>query len=75
MATPYLWSLVLLDPEPHYITRLPLAAQVHILNAFLLLLVFPFTRLVHALTVPIAYLWRPWQLVRWHRRHTLSQPR
>jgi nitrate reductase gamma subunit len=75
MATPYLWSLVLLKPEPHYIASLPLVAQVHVINAFLLLLVFPFTRLVHAVTVPIAYLWRPWQLVRWYRRGAASQQR
>ena len=75
MATPYLWSLVLVSPEPQYVTSLPLVAQVHVLNAFLLLLVFPFTRLVHAVTVPIAYLWRPWQLVRWYRRGAAAQPR
>lgn len=68
MAAPYLWSLVFLKPEPHYVTSLPLVAQVHVVNFYLLLLVFPFTRLVHAVTVPIAYLWRPWQLVRWYRR-------
>lgn len=68
MATPYLWSLALLRPEPQYVTSLPLVAQAHILNAFVLLLIFPFTRLVHVVTVPIAYLWRPRQLVRWNRR-------
>lgn len=74
-ATPYLWSLLLISPEPQYMTGLPLVAQVHVLNAFLLLLVFPFTRLVHAVTVPVAYLWRPWQLVRWYRRGAAAQPR
>ena len=75
LETPYLWSLALLNPEPQYVTSLPLMAQVHILNAYLLLLVFPFTRLVHAVTVPIAYLWRPWQLVRWYRRGASIQQR
>jgi nitrate reductase gamma subunit len=75
MAAPYLWSLVRLSPEPQYMTGLPLVAQAHVLNFFLLLLVFPFTRLVHAVTLPIAYLWRPWQLVRWHRRGAAAQPR
>ncbi len=67
MAPPYIWSLVLLHPEPQYIASLPVLAQVHVLN-FFLLLVFPSSRLVHSVTVPIAYLWRPAQLVRWNRR-------
>ncbi|OQY53863.1 MAG: hypothetical protein B6247_13675 [Candidatus Parabeggiatoa sp. nov. 2] len=39
-----------------------------ILNAFLLVLIVPFTRLVHFLSVPIKYIWRPHQIVRWNRR-------
>ncbi len=75
MAAPYIWSLALLRPEPQYIASLPLLAQVHVLNFFLLLLVFPFSRLVHVVTVPIAYLWRPVQLVRWNRRGHASAQR
>jgi nitrate reductase gamma subunit len=28
---------------------------------------FPFTRLVHLITVPLGYLRRPWQIVIWNR--------
>ena len=36
--------------------------------SFLLILFFPFTRLVHILVVPNPYLWRKPQVVRWYRR-------
>jgi nitrate reductase gamma subunit len=41
---------------------------VHIINAYLLILLFPFTRLVHILVVPNPYLWRKPQVVRWYRK-------
>lgn len=37
-----------------------------IVNAFLIVAVFPFTRLVHILVIPNPYLWRKPQVVRWH---------
>ena len=67
-ATPYLQSLLKLAPETQYVTGLPLMARLHILNAFGLIAVLPFTRLVHLLVAPIPYLWRPYQLVVWNRR-------
>lgn len=67
-ATPYLWSIFKLAPDPQLVSALPLAARLHILSAWGLLAVLPFTRLVHLLFVPIAYLWRPYQLVIWNRR-------
>jgi nitrate reductase gamma subunit len=66
-ATPYLRSLVKLAPETQYVAGLPLMAKLHILNAFALIAVIPFTRLVHLLVVPVPYLWRPYQLVVWNR--------
>ena len=67
-ATPYLQSLLKLAPETQYVTGLPLMARLHILNAFGLIAILPFTRLVHLLVAPIPYLWRPYQLVVWNRR-------
>ena len=37
-------------------------------------MLFPYTRLVHAITYPLAYLWRPYQVVLWNRRVAGSQP-
>ena len=67
-ATPYIRSLFKLSPEPQYVVALPLAVRLHILNAWALVAIIPFTRLVHFFVIPIAYLWRPYQLVVWNRR-------
>ena len=67
VAVPYLWSIFGLNPSTATVTQLPLAAQLHIINAFILIGLFPFTRLVHILVVPNPYLWRRPQVVRWYR--------
>ena len=66
-VSPWLWSIVRLAPEPARLETLPLLAQLHIVNAWLLIGFFPFTRLVHVLVVPNPYLWRKPQLVVWNR--------
>ena len=67
-ATPYLGSLATLAPRVEYMASLSLVAKVHTLNAFVLVAIFPFTRLVHMVAVPLADLWRPYQVVGWNRR-------
>lgn len=67
-AVPYLLSLVTLTPQIDYARTLPFVTQVHTVGGFLLLAVFPFSRLVHIVTLPITYLWRPYQTVVWNRR-------
>ncbi len=65
---PWLVSLARLDPQTQYVTSLPWVVKLHMLGGFLLIALFPFTRLVHVVAVPIAYLWRPYQVVIWNRR-------
>jgi len=72
VATPYIWSLATLRPRPELVADLPIVIKLHIVNFFLLLAVFPFSRLVHLITLPLGYLYRPWQLVIWNRRPTSS---
>lgn len=64
--TPWLWSLVKINPDVSLIAPMPLMVKLHIVNAFLILLVFPFTRLVHILVIPNPYLWRKTQVVIWN---------
>ncbi len=64
--SPYLWSIVKFQPEIAYVTPLPIMVKLHIIGAFAIILLFPFTRLVHILVVPNPYLWRKPQLVRWY---------
>lgn len=66
-AVPYLKSIFLFKPQPEYIIGFPLWAQLHFFNFFLLLLVFPFSRLVHIVSLPLPYIWRSYQLVRWYK--------
>jgi nitrate reductase gamma subunit len=61
--TPYLWSILTLQPRPELVAPLPWLIQLHVLNFFVLLVVFPFSRLVHIITYPLGYLLRPWQVV------------
>lgn len=65
--TPYLWSLVKLNPNLTAVAAMPLLVKFHIVNAYLLVGYFPFTRLVHVLVIPNPYLWRKPQVVRWYR--------
>ena len=71
--TPYLRSLFLLQPQVALVAPLPWVIKLHALNFFILLAIFPFSRLVHIVTVPLGYLIRPWQIVVWNRRTRLSE--
>jgi nitrate reductase gamma subunit len=69
-ATPWLRSLVVFQPEVQYLAALPVVVKLHAVNAFLLVALLPFSRLVHALSVPLGYLARPYQVVIWHRQRS-----
>ncbi|TGO03335.1 hypothetical protein PN36_08335 [Candidatus Thiomargarita nelsonii] len=73
-AVPYLWSVLQFKPDVSLVNHLPTVVHIHILNAFLMVLLIPFTRLVHFLVVPIPYAWRPHQVVRWNRREDSPGP-
>lgn len=65
--SPYLWSLVKLRPDAALLGGLPWSIKLHIVNAWLVIGFFPFSRLVHILVAPNPYLWRKPQVVRWYR--------
>lgn len=67
-ASPWLWSLVKFDPQVQYLAVLPTVVKLHAVNAFFLVAIFPFSRLVHVISVPLSYLARPYQVVIWYRR-------
>jgi nitrate reductase gamma subunit len=69
-AVPWIVSLVTLQPDVATVTTLPWVVKLHMLGGFLLIAVFPFTRLVHAVIWPVTYLWRPHQVVVWNRKLT-----
>ena len=65
-AAPYILSIFKFNPDVSYLATLPLAAKLHIVNAWLIIGFFPFTRLVHVIVAPFPYLWRKPELVRWY---------
>ncbi|MBN9045255.1 MAG: respiratory nitrate reductase subunit gamma [Rhizobiales bacterium] len=53
-----------------YIVNTSIVFRIHIVLGLTILLLFPFTRLVHMLSAPVRYIWRPgYQVVR-ERNHT-----
>ncbi len=59
-----------LDPNAaSYIKDVDLIFKLHIVLGLTIFILFPFTRLVHMLSAPVRYLWRPgYQIVRTRRK-------
>ncbi|EID14830.1 respiratory nitrate reductase subunit gamma NarI [Mycobacterium xenopi RIVM700367] len=57
-------SIFILDPRGDLMLQAPIYFQVHATIALLLFALWPFTRLVHAFSAPIAYLFRPYIVYR-----------
>jgi nitrate reductase gamma subunit len=55
---PWLRGILTLRPDPTLMQDVPVLFKLHILAVMLLLAIWPFTRLVHVLSVPIAFIWR-----------------
>jgi len=64
--SPYLWSIVKLNPRIEAVSAMPWVIQAHIVGAFVILGMIPFTRLVHFLVAPFHYIWRRYQPVMWY---------
>ena len=64
--TPYLWSIFKLNPQITAVVDMPTAVFVHIVVAFVILALIPFSRLVHFLVAPFTYIGRPYQQVIWN---------
>lgn len=68
-ATPWVQSLATFRPRPDFVTALPwVPIKLHFVNATLLIALFPFSRLVHMVSLPLTYLGRTLQIVIWNRR-------
>lgn len=64
--SPYLWSIVTFDPHIEAVNAMPPVIKIHIVGAFIIVGIIPFTRLVHFLVAPFHYIWRPYQQVMWN---------
>jgi nitrate reductase gamma subunit len=65
-AAPYIASVFKFNPNISYLATLPFAVKLHVVNAWLIIGFFPFTRLVHVIVAPFPYLWRKPEVVRWY---------
>ncbi|MBT3783660.1 respiratory nitrate reductase subunit gamma [bacterium] len=74
--SPYLWSLVKFNPDILAVSAMPHVIKAHIIGAFLILLMVPFTRLIHFMVAPLHYIARPFQVVYWNwNRGRIRDPR
>lgn len=67
-VSPWLWSLVSFSPKIEFLASMPFIVKLHATNAFFLVALFPFSRLVHVISIPLAFIARPYQLVIWYRQ-------
>jgi len=63
---PYLWSIFTFSPDVAAISATPFLIKMHVVLAFGIILLIPFSRLVHFLVAPLHYIIRPYQVVRWN---------
>jgi nitrate reductase gamma subunit len=59
-VSPYFRSIFTFRPEPDLMGPAPLGFDLHVLSAWLLFGIWPFTRLVHVFSAPIGYVTRPY---------------
>lgn len=58
-VSPWFRSILLLRPDGTLMASTPLAFRIHAVVGMLLFIIWPFTRLVHAMTAPFSYMFRP----------------
>ncbi len=66
-VTPYLRSIFVFNPQVETVAGMPFLVQLHIVTAFVIFGVLPFTRLIHFVVFPLNYIWRSYQVVVWNR--------
>lgn len=63
-VAPWFRSLFVLQPDVTAITAATLTYKVHAVMAWTIVALWPFTRLVHAWSYPLWFLWRPYIVYR-----------
>lgn len=62
--SPWIRQLLILNAQPELMVDVPWEFKVHVIAGFTLIAVWPFTRLVHAFSVPVGYSTRPYVVYR-----------
>jgi nitrate reductase gamma subunit len=62
--SPWIRSILIFQPDVMLMNEVPVMFQIHVIAAFALFALWPFTRLVHVFSAPIGYLFRPYIVYR-----------
>jgi nitrate reductase gamma subunit len=73
-VAPWFRGLFAFQPDTGAIAAAPLLYQIHATTAWLIWAVWPFSRLVHAWSFPLWYLWRPYVVYRRKRAAPPAEP-
>lgn len=73
-VAPWFRSLFTFQPDVAAIADATLVYQVHAVTAWLIFAIWPFSRLVHAWSFPLWYLWRPYVVLRTRRSAQPAEP-
>ncbi len=73
-VSPWFRSLFAGSPDHRAIGAAPIMYQVHATAAWMIFAVWPFSRLVHAWSIPLWYLWRPYVVYRDRRAAPPPEP-
>jgi len=68
VLTPYLQSIFTFNPDTTAVVALPVMVRIHVISAFVLIGMIPYTRFMHFLVYPFSHLWRESQLVIWNKK-------
>lgn len=63
-VSPWFRSIWILQPRGDLMAEAPLSFHIHVTIALVLFAIWPFTRLVHAFSAPLVYLFRPYIVYR-----------
>jgi len=68
VMAPYLRSVLMLNPDITAVMTLPVLVKIHVITAFILIGMIPYTRFIHILVYPLHYFWREYQVTNWNKR-------
>ncbi|QVI26681.1 respiratory nitrate reductase subunit gamma [Mycolicibacterium neoaurum] len=73
-VSPWFRSIWVLRPRGDLMVQAPVQFHIHVMLALVLFCLWPFTRLVHAFSAPIGYLFRPYIIYRSRESASAAEP-
>jgi nitrate reductase gamma subunit len=56
------------NPDITSVITMPVMVKIHVITAFVLIGMIPYTRFIHILVYPVHYFWREYQVTIWNKR-------